>query len=87
MDMIFKGCLINLLQVSQLSVTMPSCDLKTLFDNQLSRMNRSTELSSGGHGGTDRPNSLYSQCTRSTQHQRTTSWIAGSGPLSTNDNG
>jgi hypothetical protein len=40
MDMIFKGCLINLLQVSQLSVTMPSCDLKTLFDNQLSRMNR-----------------------------------------------
>jgi hypothetical protein len=57
MDMIFQGCSINLFQASQLSVTMSSCDLKTLFDNQLSRMNCqmfSTGLSSGDRGGNGR---------------------------------
>jgi hypothetical protein len=55
MDMVFQGFLINLFQASQLSVTVSSCDLKILFDNELSRMNRqmlSTGLSSGERGST-----------------------------------
>jgi hypothetical protein len=51
--MVFQGFLINLFQASQLSVTVSSCDLKTLFDNQLSRMScqmLSTGLSSGDRG-------------------------------------
>jgi hypothetical protein len=47
--MIFPDFLINLFQTSQLSMTMPSCDFKTLSDDQLSHMNcqvLSTRLSS-----------------------------------------
>ena len=57
MDMIYQGFSINLFQASQMSVTMLSCYLKALFDNQLSRMNCqmfSTGLSSGDRGGTGR---------------------------------